>query len=197
MWWVYTSPKQPSRHFVLVGRSKLWNAIILHVAEATFSSLRARRTLSNLWWNAASPKQPSRTFGEMQILHAPKQPSRDFVLDGTFKTVVTCKFVCVTTKPFRHFVVTSDVQNCGKTMIFVCRELPQMSLTCFAHFCASRCSETYISKYLIARRCIQGRRAFWFCWMNPLAGFGVSIARNCSETQILSSRNCSAHCTGP
>ena len=32
--------------------------------------------------------------------------------------------------------------------------------------------------------------------MNLLAGIGKSIARNCSETQILSSRNCSAHCTG-
>ena len=40
------------------------------------------------------------------------------------------------------------------------------------------------------------RRTFVFWWMNPLAGIGVSIARNCSETQILSSRNCSAHCNG-
>ena len=40
------------------------------------------------------------------------------------------------------------------------------------------------------------RRTFSFCWMKPLAGFGGSIARNCGEMQILSSRNCSAQCTG-
>ena len=122
--------------------------VSLHVAEATLSSLRARRTFKAVKCNNSTRRRSNllvtscssdalkfvvkcsvaeATFsdvqkcGEMQILHAPKQPSRDFVLDGTFKTVVTCKFVCVTTKPFRHFVVTSDVQNCGKTMIFVCR----------------------------------------------------------------------------
>ena len=40
------------------------------------------------------------------------------------------------------------------------------------------------------------KRTFSFCWMNPPAGFGGSIARNCREMQILSSRNCSAQCTG-
>ena len=40
------------------------------------------------------------------------------------------------------------------------------------------------------------RRTFVLWWMNPLAGIRVSIARNCSEMQILSSRNCSAHCDG-
>ena len=40
------------------------------------------------------------------------------------------------------------------------------------------------------------RGTFAFLWMNPLAGIGLSIARNCSETQILSSRICSAHCNG-
>ena len=40
------------------------------------------------------------------------------------------------------------------------------------------------------------KRTFSFCWMNPPAGFGGSIARNCGEMQILSSRHCSAQCTG-
>ena len=40
------------------------------------------------------------------------------------------------------------------------------------------------------------KRTFSFCWMNPPAGFGGSIARNCGEMHILSSRNCSAQCTG-
>ena len=53
-----------------------------------------------------------------------------------------------------------------------------------------RCSTLYPSTSK-AVRC-----TFSFCWLNPLAGFARSIARNCSETHILSSRNCSAHCTG-
>ena len=41
------------------------------------------------------------------------------------------------------------------------------------------------------------KRTFSFCWMNPPAGFGGSIARNCGEMQILSSRNCSAPRSAP
>ena len=62
------------------------------------------------------------------------------------------KFFCATAN---HFVTScwSDIQNCGKTMISVRRELGRTSLTCFIHFCARRCSEARISKFLIARRC--------------------------------------------
>ena len=114
--------------------------------------------------------------GAMQILYIAKQPFRHFVLvrrsklwcnanfihcEATFsslrarhtsKTVVQCELISATANPF----VTScslDVQNCGKTMIFVCRERPRASLTCFIHFCARRCSETCIWKFLLAHRC--------------------------------------------
>ena len=40
------------------------------------------------------------------------------------------------------------------------------------------------------------RRTFVLWWKNPLAGICVFIARNCGETPILRSRNCSAHCHG-
>ena len=46
-------------------------------------------------------------------------------------------------------------------------------------FCTRHCSETHI-----------------FNVHFPPAGFGGSIARNCGEMQILSSRNCPAQCTG-
>ena len=39
---------------------------------------------------------------------------------------------------------------------------------------------------------VVARRAFCFCWMNPLVGFGGSMARNCSETQIFYG-NCRKH----
>ena len=58
----------------------------------------------------------------------------------------------------------------------------------FIHFCARRCSETHLSHLGMHGAVV--RRTFAFWWMNHLAGIGVSIARNCSETQILSSRNC-------
>ena len=62
-------------------------------------------------------------------------------------------------------------------------------------FCTRHCSETYIS-ILLCMHAAVAKRTFSFCWMNPPAGFGGSIARNCGEMQILSSRNCSAQCTG-
>ena len=61
---------------------------------------------------------------------------------------------------------------------------------------ARGCSETWISCIFahaaVAKRTFGNfwlraavaRRTFWFCWMNPLAGFGGSTARNLGETQI-------------
>ena len=64
----------------------------------------------------------------------------------------------------------------------------------FIHFCARRRSETTSSHLEMHGAGVRRTLVLW--WMNPLAGIGVSIARNCSETQIFSSRNCSAHCNG-
>ena len=65
--------------------------------------------------------------------------------------MVKCKFFRRRRNPF----VTScwsDVRNCGKRMIFVRRGRPQTPRVCFMHFCARRCSETYILKFWMARR---------------------------------------------
>ena len=87
----------------------------------------------------------------MQILCALAQPSRHFVLVGC-PNVVKCKFLSLKGNPF----VTScwsDVRNCGKTMIFICRGRLPTPCAHFIHFCARRCSETYILKFWMARRC--------------------------------------------
>ena len=63
-----TCPSQPSRHFVLGGRPKLWWNANFHVGVATRSSLRARRT----------PK----TVVKCKILCVVAQPFRRFVLIG-------------------------------------------------------------------------------------------------------------------
>ena len=70
----------------------------------------------------------------------------------TSKTVVKCKFVTSSVNP----LVTScwsDVRNCGEMVSFVCRGLPRTSCAGFIHFCARRCSKTYILKFWMARRC--------------------------------------------
>ena len=61
----------------------------------------------------------------------------------------------------------------------------------FAHATVAKLTFPYFCMHAAV-----AKRTFSFCWMNPLAGFGGSIARNCGEMQILSSRNGSAQCTG-
>ena len=68
---------------------------------------------------------------------------------------------------------------------------PPPYLIHFAHATVAKLTFPYFCMHAAV-----ARRTFSFCWMNPLAGFGGSIARNCGEMQILSSRNCSAQCTG-
>ena len=66
----------------------------------------------------------------------------------------------------------------------------QLSYT-FAHAIVPKHAFPHFAMYAAV-----ARRGFSLCWMNPLAGFGGSITRICSETCILRSWNCSAHCTG-
>ena len=91
-----------------------------------------------LWWNANS-------LGARATLSSLRARR-------TSKTVVKCKFLSWTGNPF----VTScwsDVRNCGKTMIFLCRGRLPTPCACFIQFCARRCSETYILTFWMARRC--------------------------------------------
>ena len=88
----------------------------------------------------------------MQILCVLAQPSRHFVLVGCPKLWWNANFL---RGPSNPFVVScsSDVRNCGKTMIFVCRGRLPTPCACFIQFCARRCSETYILTFWMARRC--------------------------------------------
>ena len=109
--------------------------------------------------------------------------------------------------PFVENLV-SITQNCTKTHISLtlssktwCQSPKPVIKPCF-FLCWKQVRRWSIDSYIFAHAAVFGthgvlvRRMFLFWWMNPLAGFGVSIARNCSETQILSSRTCSAQCTG-
>ena len=121
---------QPSRHFVLVGRPKLWWNANFWARRGTLSSLRAGQT---------------------------------------FETVVKRWFLYAAGDCRRHALVSYI----------------------FAHAAVAKHAFWHFGWHAAV-----AKRTFWFCRMNPLVGFGGSIARNCGETQFLSSWNCSAHCPG-
>ena len=174
--------RPPSRHFVLVGLPKLWwnanfearrrNPLvtscssdvqnwgemrILKLAVATLSSFRARRT--------------SKTEVKCEFWSSPSRPSRRFVLVGRPKLrwnanrpgssgnplVVSCSSDVQNWSEMQicdfDGSCWSDVRNCGKMVIFVCRVLPRASCAWFIHFCVRRCSKTWILKCGMARRC--------------------------------------------
>ena len=68
------------------------------------------------------------------------------------KTVAKRKFHLPSVNPLAKNVV-SIAQNCCKTLHFCVREAGRFTVDRFIHFCARRCSETYILKFENARRC--------------------------------------------
>ena len=175
----FTWPKQPLTQKVIVGRPKLWWNANFHVAQATFNAKSDCRTP---------------------------------------ETVVKCKFSGRSRDPLVTSC-SSDVQNCGEMQLSYVVRATLSSLR------AGRTSETVVKRWFfyaagdcrrhalisynftyaaVAKRAFWhfgwhaavAKRAFWFCRMNPLVGFGGSIARNCGETYILSFWNRSAHWPG-
>ena len=177
-----SSPSQPSRRFVLIGRPKLWwNAIFLG---------RRRNPL------VTSCSSDVQNWGEMRIGLGRLATLSSFRAHRTSKTVVKCKFVTSSVNP----LVTScwsDVRNCGKMVIFVCRVLPRASCAWFIHFCVRRCSKTWILKCGMARRCSEthilllldepSRRIRWVdgtkLWRN--ANFLWKLSEASRETFVL------------
>ena len=78
----------------------------------------------------------------------------------------------------------SIAQNCSKTLLFSLREADRaiwsIDAYIFAHAAVAKRAFSHLGMHGVV-----ARRAFVFWWMNPLQGIGVSLARNCSETQIL------------
>ena len=105
------------------------------------------------------------------------------------KTAAKRKLCLLSGNPLVKNVV-STAQNCSKTFLLCLHEAGRPMVDRFIHFCARRSCETQIVTFWDARRC-SATRIFVSEDVSPLAAFSVSTARNCSETQILSSRNCS------
>ena len=170
----------------------------LHFFVATLSSLRARRT--------------SKTEVKCEVCTSSSQPSRHFVLVGPPKLRWNANLVLW--QPSRRFVLigrpklwwNANFDFDGATLSSL--RAGQMSETVvkwwflYAAGCPGRRAlDSYIFAHaaVVKRtfwnfgwRAVVARRTFCFCWMNPLVGFGGSIARNCGEMQIFSG-NCRKH----
>ena len=110
---------------------------ILELAEATL--------------NAKSDRRTPETVVKCKYSLGARATLSSFRARRTSKTVVKCNF----RGPSNPFVTScwSDVRNCGKAMIFLCRGRLPTPCAHFIHFCARRCSEMYILTFWMARRC--------------------------------------------
>ena len=196
----WSSPSQPSRHFVLIGRPKLrWNA-----------NVEARRR-NPLVVSCSSDVQ---NWGEMRILKLAVATLSSFRAHRTSKTEVKCESAWVVWQPSRRFVLIGRPKLWWNANLWL-RRWTLSSLR------AGQMSETVVKWWFLYAACCPGlpaldsyifayaavvKRGFWnvewhavvarrtscFCWMNPLVGFGGSMARNCGETQIFYG-NCRKH----
>ena len=189
-----------SRNPLIVSRSsdvQNWGEMrILYVVVATLSSFRAHRT--------------SKTEVKCEFCTSSLQPSRRFVLIGRPKLRWNANWLG---SSGNHLVVScsSDVQNWGEMRIlnFVLATLSSLRAGrvvkwwfLYAACCPGLPAlDSYIFAYAaVVKRgfwnvewhAVVARRTFCFCWMNPLVGFGGSMARNCGETQIFYG-NCRKH----
>ena len=199
----------PFRHFVCVGRSKLWwNANFLRspsdplitsrtlkaVVKCNFfrspsalSLLRARRTLETVViWNFGWPRLAAH-IATCRIHFWARPSSKTRV--SRFRTARRCSDM--------HILIWLDEPS--RRIRWVDRtELWRNAFFFFKIFARAAVAKRPFQNFWMhaATHAAVAICAFSFCWMNHLAGFGGSITRNCSETCVLRSWNCSAHCTG-
>ena len=95
------------------------------------------------------------------------------------KTVAKRKFHLLAGNPLVKNLV-SIAQNCSKTLLCA-KRIGRWLMDSYNFVHAA------VAKRTFAHLGMHGavvRRTFVFWWMNPLAGIGVSLARNCSETHF-------------
>ena len=198
----WSSPSQPSRRFVLIGRPKLrWNANFV------------RRRRNPLVVSCSSDVQ---NWGEMRILYVAVATLSSFRAHRTSKTEVKCESAWVVWQPYRRFVLIGRPKlrwnanfelrsatlsslragQMSKTVVkwwflyaACCPGLPALDSYIFAYAAVVKRGFWNVEWHAVV-----ARRTFCFCWMNPLVGFGGSMARNCGETHIFYG-NCRKHRT--
>ena len=170
--------------------------------------------LKTIWWEDQDGRPPCRgtalsdfrICGEMRIFEIAAKPSRHFVVVGLPKLRWNANFATRRRNPLitpwlpilstvNPFVTSGQMSETVVKWWFLygaeCRGRPALDSCIFVH--ATVAKPTF---WNFGWHALVARRTFWFCRMNPLVGFGGSIARKCGEIRILSSRNCSAHWPG-
>ena len=197
---IFEIAAQPSRHFVVVGRPKLrWNA--------NFEA-RRRNPLVTSW------SSDVQNWGEMRSLHVVVATLSSLRARRTSKTEVKCESAWVLSQPSRRFVLigrpklwwNANVAVAGATLSSLrAGQMSETVVKCWFLYAAGCLGRRALDSYILAHAAVV-KRAFWnfewhavvarrtfcFCWMNPLVGFGGSIARNCGEMQIFCG-NCRKH----
>ena len=168
-------PAQPSRRFVLIGRPKLWwNANFLD---------RRRNPL------VVSCSSDVQNWGEMRIGLGRLATYRRFVLIGRPKLRWNANFELrsATLSSLRAGQMSETVVKWWFLYAACCPGLPALDSYIFAYAAVVKRGFWNVEWHAVV-----ARRTFCFCWMNPLVGFGGSMARNCGETQIFYG-NCRKH----
>ena len=170
-----TSPRNP---LVVSCSSDVQNCgemRIFEIAVATLSSFRAHRT--------------SKTEVKCESAWVVGQPYRRFVLIGRPKLRWNANFELrsATLSSLRAGQMSETVVKWWFLYAACCPGLPALDSYIFAYAAVVKRGFWNVEWHAVV-----ARRTFCFCWMNPLVGFGGSMARNCGETQIFYG-NCRKH----
>ena len=145
-------------------------------------------------------------WGEMRILYVVVATLSSFRAHRTSKTEVKCESAWVVGQPSRRFVLIGRLKLRWNANLWLrswtlsslrAGQMSETVVKCWFLYAAGCPGRRALDSYILVHaavvkrtfwKCgwhaVVARRTFCFCWMNPLVGFGGSMARNCGETQI-------------
>ena len=180
---------------------------------SSFRAHRTSKTVVKCeFWNY--PRNPLVTscssdvqnWGEMRILYVVVATLSSFRAHRTSKTEVKCESAWVVGQPSRRFVLIGRLKLRWNANLWLrswtlsslrAGQMSETVVKCWFLYAAGCPGRRALDSYILVHaavvkrtfwKCgwhaVVARRTFCFCWMNPLVGFGGSMARNCGETQI-------------
>ena len=145
-------------------------------------------------------------WGEMRILYLVVATLSSFRAHRTSKTEVNCESAWVVGQPYRRFVLIGRPKLWWNANLWLrswtlsslrAGQMSETVVKCWFLYAAGCPGRRALDSYILAHaavvkrtfwnfgwHAVVARRTFCFFWMNPLVGFGGSMARNCGETQI-------------
>ena len=180
---------------------------------SSFRAHRTSKTVVKCeFWNY--PRNPLVTscssdvqnWGEMRILYVVVATLSSFRAHRTSKTEVKCESAWVVGQPSRRFVLIGRLKLRWNANLWLrswtlsslrAGQMSETVVKCWFLYAAGCPGRRALDSYILAHAAVV-KRTFWKCgwhavvairtfcffWMNPLVGFGGSMARNCGETQI-------------